>query len=57
MSKYLAGILAVLFALSTPAFASVVYSGAQTIHQEEGAAEPAQPSGEGEGEGGGGSSE
>lgn len=54
MSKYLAGILAVLFALSTPAFASVIYSGAQVIHQEEGSAEPAQPSGEGGGEESGG---
>jgi hypothetical protein len=53
MSKYLAGILAVLFALSTPAFASMLDSNTSIIHQEEGAAEPAQPSGEGEGSGGG----
>lgn len=56
MSKKIAAAFAVLFAMSTPAFASIMGDHSRVIFQEEGASQPEQPSGEGEGggEGGGG---
>lgn len=54
MNKVILAALAVLFALSTPALASIIGSSQTTIHQEEGGSQPEQPSGEGEGGGGGG---
>ncbi len=54
MSKKIAAALAVLFAMSTPAFAAITGDHQGTVHQDEGAAQPEQPSGEGEGGGGGG---
>lgn len=56
MSKKIAAVLAVLCAMSTPAFASVMGDHSRVIYQDEGAAQPQpeQPSGEGESEGGGG---
>lgn len=53
MSKNIAAALAVFFAMSAPAFASIMGDHSRVIFQEEGASQPQQPSGEGEGEGGG----
>lgn len=55
MSKKIAAALAVLFAMSMPAFASITGDHSRVIFQEEGTSQPEQPSGEGEGGGEGGS--